>query len=194
MALSPVFLTCNGVPVNSNRFSVRNVRKVLLNLVFSFLMRCASSTTTYFQSNRFSVNFSINTISYDVMQTSHFFRFFKRSKILERVSLSPIRMRPRNDGQNRLISFNQFWSVEFGAMIKCGPLFFLRNKWNRNKKFAWVLEFVCSFIPSNSHSWNRTEMSKNRLFTLSPKYEMLTHSFSNIPALRWSVEFYLNNH
>mmetsp|Transcript_12033 Transcript_12033/g.28132 ORF Transcript_12033/g.28132 Transcript_12033/m.28132 type:complete len:201 (-) Transcript_12033:1709-2311(-) len=60
-----------GVPVSSKRFAVEKLRTVVLNMLASFLRRCASSIIRYFHANFWRVFFSVLHISYVVTQTSH---------------------------------------------------------------------------------------------------------------------------
>lgn len=47
--------TCKGVPVSNRRFSTLNFRRVVLSLLSSFLIRCASSIIKYLSFTQYSL-------------------------------------------------------------------------------------------------------------------------------------------
>lgn len=103
---------------------------MVLNLLFSFFNRCASSTTKYCQLNRFSAPFSDKHISYVVRHVSHSVRCCIVFMTSARAVFSPIKIIGFIVGQNRLTSLYQLRSVDFGPTTKNGPSIFLQ--WQNN--------------------------------------------------------------
>lgn len=200
-------LTWSGVPVNSSRFSELNLRNSLLNMVFSFLMRCASSTTTYFHEYRFNGPFSRKTISYEVTQTSQFLRTFMYSNVSERAVLSPINTTLLSDGQKRLISFDQFLSVEFGAITKCGPLFFLvkscKEMLSNDVRFEQLtrtsnisnLLYLLIVFQITQH-WDRLKcFACINIYSINKQNSFIYSYCFALRTLRWKLKYYfLENH
>mmetsp|Transcript_8046 Transcript_8046/g.19964 ORF Transcript_8046/g.19964 Transcript_8046/m.19964 type:complete len:224 (-) Transcript_8046:664-1335(-) len=115
-------LFCSGVPVMSSRLLHANMRRVLDRHEFSFLIRCASSMMTYRQWNFLSAFFSRMTISYDVTHTSKQPGCMCSAICPARISALPWNLNARIMGHQRLNSFIQLPSVDFGTTTMCGPV------------------------------------------------------------------------
>jgi len=89
---------------------------------FSFLMRCASSITTYCHLMGRNIAFSLMTISKEVTHTSYAPRAIRVDFCSARAALSPWNLTARMTGHHLANSFIQLPSVDLGTMTRCGPV------------------------------------------------------------------------
>ena len=154
--------TCNGVPVRMRRCFDSIARNASLIFVFSFLILCPSSNTTYCHCGFRNLWNSITAMSYDVIHRSHssgsFNFFIKRGRSV----LLACNTNARNDGQKRCDSFSQFCSNDNGAITKNGPLIFLWIE-NRSKCQMNVL-ILCKCV--KNHMKYESETSIWREFSI----------------------------
>ena len=86
--------------------------------LFSFLMRCASSMTTYCHLTGRNVAFSLMTISKEVTHTSYAPRASRVAFCSARAALSPWNLTARMTGHHFLNSLIQLCRVDLGTMTR----------------------------------------------------------------------------
>jgi hypothetical protein len=89
---------------------------------FSFLMRWASSMTTYCHFTGRKTPFSLMTISKDVTHTSNAPLASRVAFCSARAALSPWNLTARMTGHHFLNSLIQLCSVDLGTITRCGPV------------------------------------------------------------------------